>query len=159
MSLIAVMRPPAQSTLACGALLAVWIAAAQLMTGRTSGLLHNMLDASIPFAAVFAAAGLVLYTPVFLLTGVLVRRAFTPALATLLGAVLAPAAYLAVAWTFRESQDPQTPGAFIRYWSTHLVDLALGALPFIVAGGLFGHCWSRQRERPAHPGWPQRKVA
>jgi hypothetical protein len=132
------------SALACMGLLAVWVAAAQLAVGRTAHLMHNMLDVSLAFGALFAAAAAAVYVPVFSLLESVLRRRLSRSVASAVGAGLAPVAYLGVAWRFREAEDPHTVTAWLTYCAARLPELAIGILPFAAAGALFGLLWSRR---------------
>lgn len=135
------------SVLTCVAALAVWIAAAHIISGRTQYLLHNMIDVSIAFGSVFAIVAAVLYVPAFGLLTAILKRPLGRMTAVAVGALLAPAAYLAVAMTFRESEDPQTISAWLAYAARNLPGLAIGVLPFVTGGAVFGLLWSAEPRR------------
>jgi len=142
MLLIKAARVWLTSVVACVCLFAAWVAVMQLLAGRPSHALHNMLDVSIAFGAVFAVTAAVLHVPVFMALSVLLADPLRRTAAILVGAALAPAAYLAVAWRFRESEGPQTIAALLRYWAGHVPELVIGSLPFALAGLVFGLLWS-----------------
>ncbi len=60
-------------------------------------------------------------------------------------------AHLAIAAWGHESDDPQTLGAWIRFWAAHARHapaVLVAMLPFAVAGAVFGLLWSgTRRER------------
>ncbi len=130
------------SVVACVCLLAAWVAASQSLVGRPSHAVHNMLDVSIAFGAVFAVTAAVLHVPVFIALSVLFADPLRRTAAILVGAALAPAAHLAAAWRFRESEDPQTIAALVWYWARYIPELVIGSLPFALAGVVFGLLWS-----------------
>lgn len=138
------------STVTCVTALAVWVASMQVMSGRTEHLMHNMIDMSLAFGAVFAIVSAVLYVPAFIVFGGLIRGRRLAAIA--LGAVLAPAAYLAIAMTFRESEDPATTGSWLSYWAGHLEEIAIGLLPFVTSGAVFGLLWTMELREQPFPG-------
>jgi hypothetical protein len=131
------------SAAACVAVLAAWVAAGQLLTGRMTHLVHNVVDISIAFGGIFALTAAVLYVPVFAAVGAALPHHMTRRVGILMGIALAPAAYLAIAWRFRESEGPQTITAVVLYWVRHLPEFAFGILPFAIAGAVFGILWSR----------------
>jgi hypothetical protein len=143
MSVAGAFRAWLGSAVACVALLAAWVTAAQLLTGRMTHLAHNVVDVSIGFGGIFALTAAVLYVPVFAAVGAALHHHMTRAMGILIGIALAPAAYLAIAWRFRDSDSPQTITALVLYWVAHLPEFALGILPFAIAGALFGILWSR----------------
>ena len=112
MWLVKAARVWLMSVVACVCLLAAWVAASQLLVGRPSHAVHNMVDVSIAFGAVFAVTAAVLHVPVFIALSALLADPLRRTVAILVGVGLAPAAYLAVAWRFRESEDPQTIAAW-----------------------------------------------
>ncbi len=142
MLLIRAARAWLTSVVACVCLLAAWVAASQLLVGRPSHVVHNMLDVSIAFGAVFAVTAAVLHVPVFLALSGLLVHPLRRTMAVLVGVGLAPAAYLAVAWRFRDAEDPHTVAAWAWYWAGHIPELVIGSLPFAVAGAVFGVLWS-----------------
>jgi hypothetical protein len=130
------------SVVVCGCVLAAWVATAQLLTGQMSHAVHNMVDVSFAFGAVFALTAAVVHVPVFIALSGLLVHPLRRAMAVFVGVGLAPAAYLAVAWRFRESEDPHTLATWAGYWAGHLPELVIGSLPFAVAGAVFGLLWS-----------------
>ena len=135
------------SVLTCIGALALWVMAAQTLSGRPEHLLHNMIDVSIAFGAVFAVVAAVLHVPVFAALGRLVQGPGRRFVAFAVGMGLTPAAYIAVAMTLRESEDPGTVTGWLSYWAGHPGELAIGLLPFMLAGAVFGLLW------PAAPKW------
>jgi hypothetical protein len=130
------------SVVVCGGVLAAWVATAQLLTGRMSHAVHNMVDVSFAFGAVFALTAAVVHVPVFIALSGLLVHPLRRAVAVLVGVGLAPAAYLAVAWRFRDAEDPHTVAPWAWYWAGHIPDLVIGSLPFAAAGAVFGLLWS-----------------
>ena len=147
MSVSGAFRAWLGSAVACIALLAAWVTAGQLLTGRMTQLAHNVVDVSIAFGGIFALTAAVLYVPVFAAVGAALRHHMTRTMGILMGIALAPAVYLAIAWRFRDSDGPQTISALVLYWIAHLPEFAFGMLPFAIAGALFGILWSRSTAR------------
>jgi|SRR5690242_9803059 hypothetical protein len=48
---------------------------------------------------------------------------------------------------FHDSDDPQTLGAWIRFWTAHVPPVLVAILPFAVAGAVFGLLWPGTRRR------------
>jgi hypothetical protein len=125
----------------CIVLIAASVALTQTISGRRDHLLHNTLDVSIGVGLVFALIAALLYLPIFGVVAAGFRQQVTRMRAVGLGAALAPIAYLAVLWRFRESEDPQTLAAWVGYWARH-PEITVGVLPFVVAGAIFGWIFS-----------------
>jgi hypothetical protein len=140
------------SAFGCVALLGLSVAVGQLAVGRPAHLLHNMLNVSVAFGALFALAAAAVYVPVFTVLDAVLRRQLSRSVASAVGAGLAPAAYLGIAWRFREAEDPQTVTAWLAYWASHPPEFAIGILPFAAAGALFGVLWAgTNNERRTEP--------
>jgi hypothetical protein len=134
------------STLVCAGLLALWVVLQAVLYGRTAHLWLNVINVAVPFAALFAVT-LTIYMAVF---GLIERWKASPVsrnAAVVLGAVLAPLSYAAIAAWFHESDDPQTLGGWIRFWAAHLPAVLVAMLPFAVAGAVFGLLWPGTRRR------------
>src|SRR5687767_10162760 len=136
MLLIRAARAWLASAVVCGCALAAWVATARLLTGRMSQAVYNTVDVSFTFGAVSALTAAVVHVPVFIALSGLLVHPLRRAVAVLVGVGLAPAAYLAVAWRFRDSEDPHTVAAWAWYWAGHLPELVIGSLPFMVAGAV-----------------------
>ena len=63
------------------------------------------------------------------------------------GIGLAPAAYLAIALTFRESGDPRAIVEWLWYWASHVPEMLVGIPPLAAAGTIFGAAWCWPWER------------
>jgi hypothetical protein len=147
MTFAAAIRAWLGSVVACVVLLMAWVAVMQLLSGRMTHLVHNAVDVSIGFGGIFALTAAVVYVPTFVAVRAFLGRWPSRTTAALLGAALAPVAYLAIAWRFRESEGPQTLTALLQYWVLHLPEFAFGSLPFALAGAVFGILWSGGRHR------------
>jgi hypothetical protein len=113
----------------------------QLLSGRLEHLWKNALGLSLAFGSVFAFVAGLLYVPAFVVLSAVTGRLLTGVVAAVIGAALSPVVYLAVAWQFREAEDPQSVQAWILYWKSHLSEVIIGMLPFVGAGALFGWFW------------------
>jgi hypothetical protein len=136
------VRSWVMSVLACAAVLALWAFTMQMLTGRTEHIAHDVADVSIAFGGVFALIAAVVYVPVFTILEAVLRHRLTRVVAVVVGVALAPAASFAVAWTFRESEDPQT----IQAWLMRLPQAVIGTAPLLAAGGCFGWVWTLGRQ-------------
>ena len=134
------------SVIACVVLLLLWVAGQQVLHGRLGHLMHNMLDVSVAFSAVFAVVAVAVYIPVFGVLSALLRERFGRIAAAIVGACLAPTSYLAIVWRSHEAEDPQTLSAWLADWTRHLPEVAAGILPFAIAGIVFGLLWSNGRQ-------------
>jgi hypothetical protein len=83
------------SVVACVGLLATWVAAVQFVSGRMSHVVHNAVDVSLGFGAVFAVTAAVVYVPVFGALSLVLVQPLRRAVAVPVGVGLAPIAHLA----------------------------------------------------------------
>jgi drug/metabolite transporter (DMT)-like permease len=119
------------------------------LTGQWEHASHNIPDMALSFTMVFAVVALAAFVPAFLILDRLPRRVGGSTTAFVVGTLLGVATCLAVAMTFRESEDPQDILGFIRPWTAHPDRFLLGAAPFMVAGASFGFFWTRARPEPS----------
>jgi uncharacterized membrane protein YedE/YeeE len=83
----------------------------------------------------------------FLLLGRVPRVAADRRLMALVGALVAPIAFIAFRIAFAESEDPQTVWGWIQHWVHHPTELAAGSFPFLIPGAIFGFTWSARNQR------------
>ena len=130
MVVVRAVRAWALSVLACLATLVLWVFAMSVLSGRTDHMRHNMLDLSVAFGGVFAVIAAIVYVPVFTLVTAIRQQPLANRTAMALGAALAPTVFLAIAWTFRESEDPQTLRSWLAYWGSRIPMVVLGSAPY-----------------------------
>jgi hypothetical protein len=129
------------SVLACAILLFVWTLGQHALSGRWDDAGRNAVDVALSFGGVFAVVAATLHVPIFLILTSVARESLTRPVAVLVGAVLAPAVYLALALAFRESEGPQTPFEWVHSWAGNPGGLLAGIAPFALAGAVFGLAW------------------
>jgi hypothetical protein len=131
------------SVLACAALLASWVVGVTALSGRWAHAAHNVADVTTAFGGIFAIVAAVIYVPVFLGISALAGERLTRFAAAGAGAALAVIPCLAIALTFRESEDPHTIAQWLEYWTSHPSEFAGGLLPYAASGAIFGFVWRR----------------
>jgi hypothetical protein len=67
-----------------------------------------------------------------------------PIVAAAMSAASGPLALVVFVLLFRDTEGPQVVSEWLRYWATHLMDTAIGSLPFVIAGAVFGWSWARR---------------
>jgi hypothetical protein len=131
------------SILTCMGVTAVWMAASSVATGRSGPVWHNVVDLSLAFGSAYALTATLVFLPAFAVLTMVSARLLTPIAAAAVGAALGPLALVAFVLLFPESESPQAVSEWLRYWTTHPADTAIGSLPFVIAGAVFGWSWAR----------------
>jgi hypothetical protein len=148
----AIIRAWVYSVLACIGVVAVFASIMQALTGRWEHAWHNVTDVTAAVSLVFAIVAAFVCVPSFLLLGRVRSVATDRRLMAALGTLLAPAVFIAFRIAFSESEDPRTTWGWIQHWVQHPTELAVGSLPFLIPGAIFGFTWSIRHQRPAGAG-------
>jgi hypothetical protein len=150
--MIPIVRAWVYSVLTCIGVIAAFAVTMQAMTGRWEHAWHNITDVTSAFSVVFACAAALVFVPVFLVLRRVPRVATDRRLMACLGALAAPTAFMAFRITFAESEDPHSTWEWIQHWGHHPVGLAVGSLPFLIPGAIFGLTCSTRSRRSSRAG-------
>ena len=137
------------SVATCIGVTAAWMTASSVAKGRLDHIWHNTIDFSLALGSAYALTAALVFFPAFAILAIVSPRMMRPIAATAVGAVLGPLALVAFVLIFRESEGPQTVSEWLRYWAAHLTDTAIGSLPFVIAGAMFGWSWARRENAAA----------
>lgn len=137
-----IVRAWVYSVFTCIGVITVFASLMQALTGRWEHAWHNVTDVTAAFSVVFAFVAALVSVPLFMLIGRVPRVATDRRLMASFGALVAPIAFMAFRIAFAESEDPRTIWAWIEHWAQHPTELAVGSLPFLIPGAIFGFTWS-----------------
>jgi hypothetical protein len=150
-TILKAVRVFVQSVLLCAGATAAYSLVVE--PSRSTWWADRVVETSALFGVTFATVAAVVLLPGFLLVDRLTGGAINRWIALAAGGVVAPALclVLAVTW-FGNPGDPTSPSAWLAFWFSHIGQVLLSVMPFILAGAAFGYFWAVSPGAPAAGG-------